>query len=541
MEEVVVNPAEHAQPGLYLPTASGTWSRRSFLRAAGGGAAALAVGGALAACGGGGTNSGAGGGGGQPKTGGTLTLGYLGGGSADTLDGQNPANTADWARAYALYDGLMRLDNNGQLVMSLAQSVEPDATGLEWTIKIHPNIKTHKGKPYTADDVLYSLRRIIDNKYFSAAPLGPIDFAATKVADPTTLIVKYSRPYSVLREALALNYTIMVPRDFDPKDPDGTGPFKYQSFTPGTGSTFTRNAEYWDGPGPYVDTFIVTNIGDEGSAVNALQSDQVDVVNQLSNNSATVLKNSGQQVYSKPSGSLGMFTTNWLLAPFNDVRVRQAVRLTIDRNAMVQQVFGGQGQIGNDIVGKLDPLYDSSIPQRERDLDQAKALLKEAGAENLVINMPVAPFGPGMVPAAEVLATQLKDVGIQLNVQQQSVTEYYDKSLGKTQLGQDFWPTTPYLIVAGMAMDGDRGTFNQSHQNDPEYNALYAEAVSTLDPGKQKDIAHQMQRIEYDRGGNIVPYYYPTIDASSPRVHGIEPTANGLGPNGLFWANIWVD
>jgi peptide/nickel transport system substrate-binding protein len=534
-----MNRSTNEGSGLYVPAGQGGWTRRGFLRAAGGGAAALAIGGALAACSG--SDSGSGTGGGEPKTGGTMTLGVLGGGSADTLDGQNPANTADWARAYALYDGLMRLDNNGQLQMSLAQSVEPDATGTEWTIKLQPNVVTHQGKPYTADDVLYSLKRIIDNKYFSAGPLGPIDFAATRVADPTTLIVKYSRPYSVLREALAMNYTIMVPRDFDPKNPDGTGPFKYQSFTPGDSSTFTRNAEYWGGKGPYVDTFVITNIADEGSAVSALQSGQVDIVNQLSSNSATVLKGSGQQVYTKPSGSLGMFTTNWLIPPFSDVRIRQAVRLSIDRNAMVQQVFGGEGQIGNDIVGKLDPLYDTSIPQRERDLDQAKSLLKQAGAENLVIDMPAASFGPGMVPASEVLAAQLKDAGIQLNVQQQSVTEYYDKSLGKVPLGLDFWPTTPYLIVAGMAMDGDRGTFNQSHQNDPEYNKLYADAVATVDPGKQKDIAHQMQRIEYDRGGNIVPYYYPTIDASSTRVHGIQPTANGLGPNGLFWADIWVD
>jgi len=129
--------------------------------------------------------------------------------------------------------------------------------------------------------VLFSLNRIVSSKFPGSTSLGPVDLGSSKVATPTTLLVKYHQPFAVLPEMLASVYFTMVPRDFDPKNPDGTGPFKYQSFTPGVSSTFLRNPNYWHSGLPHLDSVVTTNIADETSQVNALQSNQVDVVDFL--------------------------------------------------------------------------------------------------------------------------------------------------------------------------------------------------------------------------------------------------------------------
>jgi peptide/nickel transport system substrate-binding protein len=82
--------------------------------------------------------------------------------------------------------------------------------------------------------------------------------------------------------------------------------------------------------------------------------------------------------------------------------------------------------------------------------------------------------------------------------------------------------------------------FNATFQNDPAYDALYAQAVGTLDKGKQADLAHQMQKIEYDNGGNIIPYFFPVIDAASQKVQGVQETKNGLSPGGFDWKHFWM-
>ncbi len=131
---------------------------------------------------------------------------------------------------------------------------------------------------------------------------------SSKVANPTTLLVKYHQPFAVLPEMLSSVYFTMVPRDFDPKNPDGTGPFKYQSFTPGVTSTFVRNENYWHSGLPHLDAVVTTNIADETSQVNALQSGQVDVINFLSQGSVAALQSGGMHVNISDTGGWGPFT-----------------------------------------------------------------------------------------------------------------------------------------------------------------------------------------------------------------------------------------
>jgi peptide/nickel transport system substrate-binding protein len=481
------------------------------------------------------------GGNGTPRKGGTLRFGGQGGANTDTLDAHNPLTNTDNARVPMLYDPLVRLDNQGHTQLVLAESITPNATGTEWTIKIHPGVVTHQGKPFTAKDVLFSFRRIITNKFAGAIALGPIDLAASKAVNATTVLLKYKRPFAVLVEALSQYSCNMVPEGYDPKKPDGTGPFKYKSFTPGVESTFVRNEHYWLPGRPYLDAIVTTNIADETTQVNGLQSGQLDIVNFLSASSVAALRGGGYKVNISKTGGWGPFTMRVDQKPFSDPRVRQALRLAIDREQMLKQVFGGYGTVGNDVVGIVEKNYDKTLPQRHQDIGQAKALLAQAGYPDLRLELITTPNAPGQIPAAEVFASQAKATGVTVNVRRQTATDYFASSYLKVPFSQDYSPTQPYLIAIGQNLIGKSSPYNPTFQDDHEYNALYAQAISTLDAAKQTELVHRLQTIEYERGGYIIPYFFPTIEAMDSKVKGVEPSASALSPGGLDWKNFWLE
>lgn len=525
---------------------SSAWSsqfgRRRFLLTAAAGFATVGVGVTLAGCGGGGGGTGsqgATGASGSPVRGGVLRLGGQGGANTDTLDAQNAVTNTDFNRVFQLYDQLTVLDDQAQVELSLAQSITPNNDGTEWTIVIPDGITTHRGKPFTADDVLFSFNRIMGEKLPGSASMGPIDLANSRVANPTTLIVRYAQPFAILPEVLSSAYMTVVPRDYDPQNPDGTGPFMYQSFTPGVSSTFVRNDNYWHEGLPHLDSVVTTNIADETAQVNALQSGQVDVINYLSQGSVAALQAGGMQVNISNTGGWGPFTMRTDQKPFDDVRVRQAFRLIVDRQQMLDQVFGGEGQLGNDAWGLYDKGYPTDLPQREQDIDQAKSLLKAAGAENLTIDLVTTPLSPGMTAAAQVFATQAQGAGVNINIVQQTTTDWFANTWLKAPFSQDYWMTGPYLFAAGQAY-APGAPFNWCQFHDPEYDAVYTQAIRQVDDAKRNDLIGQLVRIDHERGGYIVPYFFPIIDANSTTVGGVTESANGYSPSGNDFDDIWI-
>jgi peptide/nickel transport system substrate-binding protein len=526
--------------------------RRKFLIAGGAGAAALG----LAACGGGSSSGGSGastsspqsragtaaaGQDGTPKRGGTLRLGITGGSDTDTLDGQNMLNNPDFARCFALFEGLTGLDPQGKVYNRLAESIEPNKEGSTWTIKVRPNVVCHDGKKFGAKDVLYSLKRIKQKKYPGAISFGPIDLNASRVRDDLTLEVKFSKPYVIFPEGLSLVQNVMVPEGFNPKNPIGTGPYKYKSFTPADSSTFVRHDDYWQSGKPYLDTLTVVDIKDETAQVNALQSGQVDAITYLSSTSVNAAKGAGANVMISKTGAWGPFMMSNKTAPFSDNRVRQAIRLSIDRPQMMQQLFNGEGTLGNDVWGVFDPAFDGQpLPQRAQDIEKAKSLLKAAGHSSLTVELFTSNFAPGMQQAAEVLATQAKAAGINIKVTFQDGTRYFATSYLKVPFTQDYWPMQPYLVASQQAVVTG-APYNGTFQSNEKYDALYEQAVQTLDDNKRFELMREMRQYDYDQGGYIIPYLFPNVDAVSAKVKGIKSSVTGVALNSFDWPNIWME
>src|SRR5215212_6100293 len=362
---------------LWLP------SRRGLVMGAGG----VAMAGTLAACGGnspspsGGSESTADAG--APKPGGNFRLGVTGGGAKDIMDGQNITTKPDQARLVSGFETLLEFDDEYQLqTTGLAESVEAD-NPQQYTIKLRDGITFQNGKPLTADDVIYSLQRIgtEGNGLTGFAATATMDIKNLKKMDKRTVRLPLLSADSTIPLTLA-SYTFgMVPEGYEAFSGDastqiGTGAYILKSFTPGQESVHERNPNYWRSGQPYFDTVTITDFSDATAQVNGLLGGQIDAMTDVPAAQVATVEGKGAKVLNSKTGGWIPICMAIDMPPFDDVRVRQAMRLIVDRQGMIDQILSGYGFEGNDLYAPFDAGYASDLPQREQDIDQAKSLLK---------------------------------------------------------------------------------------------------------------------------------------------------------------------
>ncbi|MGH2894711.1 MAG: ABC transporter substrate-binding protein, partial [Solirubrobacteraceae bacterium] len=326
----------------------------------------------------------------------------------------------------------------------------------------------------------------------------------------------------------------IVPTDYDPKNPVGTGAFMYASFTPGQQSLFKKFPNYWQSGRPYADQLTIIDFTDDTARVNALLGGQVDAIDNLPTGQiAQVQGNNQLKVLISHTGQWQPFTMRVDQAPFSDVRVRQAMRLIVDRPQMVEQVLSGQGRIANDMYSPFDPGYPANLPQRHQDLDQAKSLLKQAGRSGLSVQLTTAPVFQGVVQAAQVFAQQATGAGVTVKLQKLDTGTFYGPNYLKWTFAQDFWATREYLpqVAQGSLPNSP---FNECHWADSKFQKLIQQARAELDPTKRNQIIGEAMTIEYNTGGYIIPYFSNQIDAYSAKLGGFVEAKSGF-PLGNYW------
>jgi peptide/nickel transport system substrate-binding protein len=464
------------------------------------------------------------------RRGGTLRVGVAGGGADDSIDAHIPAVVPDIARVFQLYEPLAGRDTNSDFVLVLAESIEPDKKAEAWTIRLRDGITFHNGKPLTADDVLFSLRRITDPKdpKTGAASISYIDLDRSRKLDDRTVHIQLKFANVGFPDDVGQYFNSIVPTDYDPNKPVGTGPFMYESFTPGERSVFKRYPDYWREGLPRVEEVVIIDFPEDTPRLNALLSGQVDAITNLPPGQIAQVKSNDQfKVLISETGGWQPFTMRVDKAPFDDVKVRQAMRLIVDREQMIAQVLSGQGRVANDLYSPYDAAYNDDLPQRRQDIDEAKSLLRQAGQGDLRVELVTSPVFQGIVEAAQVLAEQAKGAGVTINVRKVDTGIFYGDNYLQWTFAQDFWATRTYLsqVAQGSLPDSP---FNETHWADPEFLDLIDQARAEVDDANRTELLHEAQKIEYERGGYIVWSFSNQVDAYSDTVGGFHPARSGF-------------
>jgi peptide/nickel transport system substrate-binding protein len=511
-------------------------NRRQFLRGIAATGAAAGAGGLIAACSSGSgssstsaaTTSST-----RRKRGGDLLIGLSGSSGADTLDPHAGLTFIDSARAQPLYQSLLQMNSQAQIQMVLAEEITAK-TPKEWIIRLRPGITFHSGKPLTAQDVIYTFRRVkTGNKGGSFAggnALGPMDLTGLKALDSRTVQVPFHTGYASFLQQLEYWYFLyIIPDGFNPatQKPDGTGPFVYQSFTPNQRSVFTRNPDFWQSGLPYVDSLTVIDFPDTTSLQNALTTGVINAAGGFDGPQLAALGTaSGVKTIPSHTGSITPFTMRVDQPPFNDVRVRQALRLLVDRPQLIDSALDGYGVVASDVSSPYDPDFDNAL-RREQDIPQAKALLKAAGHENLALTLVTTPAATGMVAMATVLKQQATAAGVTINLVNVPTSTFFGKNYLQWTFSQDFYGYNPYLMQVSTSML-PTSPFNETHTDSPTLNNLYNAANSTLQASVRKEIEYEMQTFDFNEGGYIIPAYIDSLDAYSTAITGYSAAASGV-------------
>jgi peptide/nickel transport system substrate-binding protein len=509
------------------PLAERLYARRDVLRGGAFGLGALALGGTLAACSSGTTPSTSTTSPGAVRKGGTMTVGFIGNGTSETVNPQQAVAIIDGARGSALFDPFVRFLPDQSLGFVLAESMEPNSTATAWTMHLRKGVQWHDGSPFVAEDAIFTLR-------FYALPTSTVPLASSyidlknmKALDSHTVFIPLHSANADLPNFLQQMYVV---KNGETKynHPIGTGPFKFVSFTPGQRSVFVRNPNYWQTGKPYLDELKFVSIPDQTARLNALLGGQIDAMESLDYAQAKQYENSSQLKLLRANGAnyvpIYMATT---LEPFTDVRVRQAMRLIANRPQLVQQAQLGNGQIGNDLFGQGHPGYDASLAQREQDIGQAKSLLKAAGKSGLTVTLYSSTVAAGMLESATVFASEASKAGVTVKVQNVPASTYFGPDYLKQNFAQSLWFAYDSVLSQMARSVAPRAPFNETHWNDPAWTKLWYQTLATPDEAKRTQLSHELQSILWNQGGYIYWGDFPLIDGLASKVQGVAADSGG--------------
>jgi peptide/nickel transport system substrate-binding protein len=521
-----------------LDSADSRITRRSALLLGGQGAAALGAGWLLAACGASGQSGTTAAATGKPVRGGTMTAGLMTGGTAETVNPALAVANSDICRAYQLFNYLFYAGPEiGTVVPGLALSADSNDKATTWVFKLRPGVTWHDGKPFTADDVVYTVKSWSSpNNYASPTFAGLVDFGRVRKQGKLAVEVPLTSAVADFPSLLTL-YNNAVIQDGATTEqlsshPIGTGPFKFVSFTPGKTSTFAANHDYWESGKPYVDELkIDSSFTDENARLNALLSNGIDVLPAVPYVTAKAQESSGQtNVLRAASNQALEIIMRVDETPFVDPRARKAMKLVADRQALVDTVLAGYGSPANDLIGPGCRYYDDSL-KATRDVEQAQALMKEAGLEDTTFILSTSNVLPGFSESATAFAAQASEAGIKVKVQQIPPATFFTTSGGflERPFTVDNITGTPDLVVTYRAIMAKDAPYNETHWGQQKgagpANAKLTEAIAETNPQRAETLWQEVQQTQFDEGGDLIWGTADWVDLTSHNVAGLKTTA----------------
>ena len=423
---------------------------------------------------------------------------------------------------------LVRPALNGEPEPNLATEWSANDSATEWIFKLREGVKFHDGSDFDAADVVYTLEHVRDPELDSpaAAVIAMVD--TIEAIDPLTIKMTLSAPYADLTLQL-MDYRIrMIPEgsaDTIGTTGIGTGPFILETLDPEGTTILKANPDYWEGP-PGVETIEIIGISDTQARVQALLSGQIDMLGygDLSGQQLALFEDNPKfKVLSVPTGDwLGIvFRTD--TEPFTDARVRKAVRIATDRQAIIDLVLGP----GGGVVTCDHPVWSGdqyrapfNCPQQ---VDEAKRLLAEAGyPDGIEFDVTTSDLRAIWIDMVQVYQQQVAQAGITVNLVKAPADGYWSEVWMKKPVVTTSWGQRPADQILNEDYRGG-ATWNETYWNHADFDKLLDQARQELDFEKRKALYHRLQTILYEEGGSFIPFHINQAVATTARVSGLQP------------------
>lgn len=431
--------------------------------------------------------------------------------------------------AELLYSSLTRLSLDMAAEPDLAESWMSSDDLSVWTFTLRPGLTFHDGSACTAADVVATFEAILDPA--TASPgrknVGPIQSIAAK--DARTVVFTLTGPYADLPVTLAYTNAKVVPAtvikgglDRLAKEAVGTGPFKLVSFEPERLVVVERNPAFYDKARPYLDRIEIVVHPDATSAGSALIAGDIDMMMSVSPTEFGRLGSaSGVNVMRTPSGQFCNVNMACDQKPFDDVRVRQALALTVDRKAMVDFVTEGYGTPGNDSPLSSAYRFYSDQTLKQPDIAKAKKLLADAGhADGLSVTLIASDRPAVRTQLAVALREMAKPAGFNIDVQTMPHATYLDQVWKKGAFYVGFYNMQPTADAIFSLLYTSDAAWNETRWNNAAFDKAVAGGRSTADEARRRVFYAEAQKLMHEEVPSIIPVFFDLLGAKRDYVEG---------------------
>ena len=479
-----------------------------------------------------------------PVKGGLMRLGMQGGSSTDSLDPAVAASEVPFQVNETWGEKLVDLSQQGMLEMRLADDVSSNADATQWMFKIRKGVEDHHGGTVTAEDVVATLKRHTDENTKSGAQGIVKGISDMKVeGDMVTLTLASANadlPF------LMADYHLMIQKGGGVDNPTsgiGAGAYKVTEFEPGVRIAFEKFANYWDAGRGHADQAEVLVINDNTARTAAIQSGQIHAMNRIDPKIVALLAGNTDVVIERAAGpGHYVFIMHCDKAPFDNNDLRMALKLSINREEMVEKILGGMGSVGNDFpINAAYPLFDDSIEQRKFDPAAAAEAYKKSGHDGSPLILQVAPGAfPGAVEAAQLFQASANAAGIPLQVKLEPDDGYWSNVWNVAPFCASYWGGRPVQDQMYSTAYQSTAEWNDTKFFNPEFDALLIAARGELDQAKRKAQYSEMAHMVRDTGGLILPMFNDFVEGRRAEVGGWIANPAGSMMNGKMLTKCWI-
>ncbi|GAA2726744.1 ABC transporter substrate-binding protein [Cellulomonas aerilata] len=446
------------------------------------------------------------------------------GGEPDQLDPNKTSSYFSFQVLENVFDTLVEPDENLDMQPALAESWETSDDGLTWTFHLRDDVTFHDGSEFTADDVVYSFDRIVDEELSPSWRFGAVEDITA--VDDRTVEITVSQPSPNLLSSLGgfKGLAIVEQANVESGDittaPVGTGPFSVADYTSGESIDLVANPDYWGGA-PEIGGVTYTFISEGATAIAALQGGEIDWTD-------SVPVQQLEQIQGDEAVETGVVPSNdyWYVAlnekrePWDDVRARQAVAYAIDREAIIQAVSFGTAT-PNQLAIPQESSWFTEYDQYSTDVDRAKGLLAEAGVTSATVDFLATSEYPETVTAAQIIADNLAPLGITVNIRTVDFATWLaEQGEGNFDAFMLSWLGNIDPDDFYYAQHHSTGGSNYQGYANPEVDRLLDAARTETDTAARKDLYAQAATTIADEASYIYLYNPSVIQAWSPQLEG---------------------